>query len=98
MKGHRILLTPAVAEAVTHLSPDIKKLIRAALNEIARRPSAGKELQEELTGFLAFKTKRYRIIYTVDPPPRETIRVHAVGHRREVYELFSELMRRKNSE
>ena len=98
MKKYHLLLTPTVADALSHLAPDTKKLIRDALNEIAANPRGGKELQEELTGFLVFKTKRYRIIYTVDRPPHEKIRIHAVGHRREVYELFTELIRQKNSE
>ena len=91
---YSIKLIPVAASYIRKLHPQNKKLIRASLLELAQHPYSGKELQEELTGFWSYKPKRFRIIYRISDIEK-TIFVFFVGHRKEVYELFTEHLKRK---
>ena len=91
---YTVKLTRTVAERITSLHPDIKKQLKAALKELSVEPYAGKELQEELTGFLSYRFQRYRVIYQVNEEDK-IIMVLMFGHRRDVYELFSEIVTNK---
>lgn len=88
---YSVKLTSTVAVAVANLHPDIKKQVKKSFKELAGDPYSGKELQEELASFLTYRFKRYRIIYKVDEPEKNII-VYMIGHRRDVYELFAELI------
>ena len=88
---YTVKFTRTVADRVSILHPDIKKQLRSTIKEISKEPYSGKELQEELSGFLSFRFLRYRIIYQVNDIDK-TIIVYMFGHRRDVYELFSELV------
>lgn len=88
--AYSVRLTKTVADKVAILHPDIKKQLRSAIDEVAANPYAGKELQEELSGYLSYRFNRYRIIYQVSEDDK-TITVVMFGHRRDIYELFSEL-------
>jgi mRNA-degrading endonuclease RelE of RelBE toxin-antitoxin system len=93
MKGFRIRLTPEAAGFIAKLHPENRKIIRQALDEIRQNPHSGYDLQEELSGFNSFRSKRYRVIYKVDEL-RHFIDVYLVGHRRDVYEQLGVLLRR----
>jgi len=94
---YAVKFTRTVAEKISTLHPDIKKQLKVAIKDISERPYSGKELQEELFGFLSYRFLRYRIIYQVNDIDK-TIIVYMFGHRRDVYELFSELVAQgKNS-
>ena len=88
---YTVRFTQTVAGMVSNLHPDIKKQLRVAIKEISAEPYCGKELQEELFDFLSYRIKRYRIIYKVDETEK-LITVYMVGHRRDVYDLFSALV------
>lgn len=88
---YTVKFSRTVADRVSTLHPDIKKQLRSAIKEMSKEPYAGKELQEELSGFLSFRFLRYRIIYQVNDFDK-TIIVYMFGHRRDVYQLFSELV------
>lgn len=87
-----VKLAVSVAEQVSKLHPDLKQELRVAVREISANPYLGKALQEDLQGFLSFRFKRYRIIYRVEDA-EQTVTIYMFGHRRDVYELFSELVR-----
>jgi mRNA interferase RelE/StbE len=87
-----VRFTPAAAKLVTKLHPEIKTMIRFALEELRSKPFLGDDLREELSGFKSFKPKRYRILYKFDED-ENTFDVYYVGHRREVYEKFMLLLR-----
>jgi len=91
---YAVKLTRTVAERITSLHPDIKKQLKVAVKEISNEPYAGKELQEELSGFLSYRFKRYRIIYQVNEQ-ENNLTIVMFGHRRDVYELFSEIVMTK---
>ena len=88
---YTVKFTKTVAKKVSTLHPDIKKQLRSAIKKISKEPYSGKELQEELSDFLSYRFKRYRIIYQVIETDKVII-VYMFGHRRDVYELFSELV------
>ena len=90
--AYAVKLTGSVAERAGKLHPDLKHDLRVAIREISATPYSGKSLQEDLQGFLSYRFKRYRIIYRVEDTTR-TVTVYMFGHRRDVYELFSELVR-----
>jgi mRNA interferase RelE/StbE len=46
----------------------------------------------ELSGLWKYKVRRFRIIYAVDRKTR-ILQVHAIGHRREVYEKLAKGLR-----
>ena len=91
MKKCRPKFTPEASRSIAHLPPEIKKLIRASIDELASQPFKGDELQMELSGFRSLKPKRYRIIYKVNESD-STIEIYYVGPRRDVYENFKRLL------
>lgn len=87
----QIKLTQTVAKLLVNFHPELKKRTKAALIDIANNPYIGKELQEDLSGYLTHRFKRYRVIYTIEEETK-TIIVHLVWHRRDVYELLAKLV------
>lgn len=83
--NYRLVIPPHVSEVIRHLPPDIKLSVRAALREIARNPGVGTPLRGDLAGLWKYRVRRFRIVYSTVEPSR-TLRIYAVGHRREVYE------------
>lgn len=94
---YQIFLSAAAARLIPRLHPDIKRLIKAALEEIGENPALGKNLQEELAGFLSYRARRYRIIYRVDQEANSVV-VYYAAHRSEVYERFADLLRQLDAE
>lgn len=91
---YRVQFTKTVAEKVASFHPDLKKLIKSSLSDIAKNPYAGKGLQADLSGFFSYRFRRYRIIYKPHDSEK-LILVYMVGHRRDIYELFSEYLKNK---
>jgi len=85
--------TPESARLVSKLHPDAKKCVKEAIEQIREEPFSGHELQDDLSGFRSYKSKRYRIVYRVNENEK-TIEVYHVGHRRDVYEQFRRLLAR----
>jgi mRNA interferase RelE/StbE len=91
MKQIRLKFTPEAARLLAKLHPEGKKLIKAGLDKLRQSPYLGDELQQELSGFKSYKIKRYRVLYDIDEK-QEIIQVYYVGHRRDVYEQFRDLL------
>ena len=85
--GYQIKITEFVNSIAKKLNPEIKKAARASLKDLAQNPYLGKELQAELKGFRSYRFLRYRIIYQVMAGEKVII-VWAIGHRRDIYDLF----------
>jgi addiction module RelE/StbE family toxin len=85
---YQVKFTQTASNAVSSFHPDIKKHIKASLKNLALHPYRGKALQEDLFGFLSYRVQRYRIVYKVIDQDKIII-VYMVGHRRNIYELFS---------
>jgi len=92
MRDLRIRFSPEAARFIAKVHPENRKIIRQALDQIRRNPYSGHDLQEELSGFKSFKSKRYRIIYKVEERS-SSIDIYVVGHRRDVYEQFRVLLK-----
>jgi mRNA interferase RelE/StbE len=91
MKKPKTRFTPESAKLISKLHPEIKKMIKSAFEELQKNAHAGDDLQEELSGFKSYKTKRYRIIYRYNED-ENSIDVYYVGHRSDVYEQFRILL------
>lgn len=84
---YQVKLAETVSKRVAGFHPELEKRTKKALTEISQNPYAGKELQEDLKGYLSFRFKRYRVIYT-----EKTVTVYLISHRRDVYELSAKLV------
>ena len=91
MKSLRIRLTPEVARLLSKLHPESKKLIKSALQELLQAPYSGHDLQEELSSFKSYRSKRYRILFRVNEE-EQVIEVYYIGHRKDIYEQFKRLL------
>jgi len=91
MKAWRVRFTVEASRLVSGLHPEIKKQIKIELNGLRENPYAGKNLQEELSGFKSQRSKQHRIIYDIDES-QKSIRVYFVGRRSDVYEQFRRLL------
>jgi len=91
MKKLRLKFTPEAARLIAKLHPEAKKLIKTGLDELRQNPFLGDDLQQELSGFKSCKIKRYRVLYAIDEE-EGAIQVYYVGHRRDVYEEFRDLL------
>jgi mRNA interferase RelE/StbE len=94
MKKYRVRYTPEAGQIIKNLHPQMKALIRDAVDELLEKPFSGHELQFELKGFRSRKVKRYRIIYKVNEE-EYSVDVYYVGHRRDIYESFQKLIQSK---
>ncbi len=91
MKDIRLTFTPEAAKLLSRLHPESKKFIKEGLTELRQNPHLGDDLQQELSGFKSYKIRRYRILYDINEE-EGVIQVYYVGHRRDVYEQFRDLL------
>jgi mRNA-degrading endonuclease RelE of RelBE toxin-antitoxin system len=89
MKRVPVFLTVTAQQRLRHLHPDLKRLLRRALDELASHPMKGKPLQEELAGLWSLRVSHYRVIYQID---ESSITVIFLGPRRTVYEQLREML------
>ncbi len=75
------------------LHPQLKKKIRAALQEIIDDPHTGKALKDELKGLWSYRIKRIRIIYRFTS--KKYIDIIAIGPRKNIYEETYKLLKKK---
>jgi mRNA-degrading endonuclease RelE of RelBE toxin-antitoxin system len=93
----KLLYSETCRDQIRALSPTVKPLVKAKLEQIAATPFLGKFLEKDLSGYLSFRAKRYRIIYKIREKER-VIEIYHVGHRRDIYELFGEQIRKQSRE
>ena len=77
---------------IKKLNPHLKPIVKAKIEYISANPYTGKLLEKELSGYLSFRAKRYRIVYKVEEDSK-TIEIHYVGHRKDIYETFGAQLR-----
>jgi len=90
--SYRLRILPAAAERIRHLPPDLKRGIREAVRAIAADPVRGEPLKRELSGYLKYRVRRFRIVYQVDRTAR-IVRILAIGRRSTIYEEVAERIR-----
>jgi mRNA-degrading endonuclease RelE of RelBE toxin-antitoxin system len=86
----KLIYSETSLKQIKKLHPYLKPLVKAKIERISANPHLGKLLEKELSGNLSFRSKRYRIIYKVE---ENTIEIHYIGHRRDIYELFGDQLR-----
>ena len=87
--GYRLIYSETSRRQIAKLHPEIKPVIRSRVEKLRLSPFAGKRLEKELAGYRSLRAERFRIIYKLDEA-EETIEIHYVGHRKDIYELFAE--------
>ena len=82
--GARTLRVPqSVGESIRALHPELRRKVRAALDEILDDPGCGKALKDELGGLWSLRVGAHRVIYRMLAGVCEIV---AVGPRRTIYE------------
>ena len=84
----RLVITPKVQEALRAFSPETKRYIRGALEDLVKDPWIGKPLRDELAQLYSFRAKRFRIVYQIERPII-TVVVVGIGPRKTIYEKLA---------
>ncbi len=87
---YRVCLAPVVAKVVSSIHPDIRRMLKTGMLELAANPNIGKELLDDLAGFRSHRVKRYRIVSSIDVE-HHLIKVYMIGHRRDIYDIVAAL-------
>jgi len=91
MKRFRTRYLPEARDAAKKLTPEIKPHVRDAIEELLHNPFAGKELVDKLSSFRSLPVGKYRVIYLIIED-QHIIEIHFIGHRRDVYSNFKEML------
>ncbi len=93
VEKYKLSYSETSLKQIKKLHPHLKTIIKAKIESINANPYTGKLLEKELSGYLSLRAKRYRIIYKVKEDTK-TIEVHYIGPRRDIYETFSDQLRK----
>lgn len=88
----KLIYSATSRQQIKKLHPHLKPIVKEKIESISADPYIGKLLEKELSGYISFRAKRYRIIYKVIEDIK-TIEIHYIGHRKDIYEIFSERLR-----
>lgn len=91
-ESRRLRVPDSLVEQVRKLHPDLKRKVRAALDDLVADPSIGKGLRDDLEGLRSLRVGRLRIIYRESGSMIDLI---AVGPRTTIYEETSRLIARE---
>jgi mRNA-degrading endonuclease RelE of RelBE toxin-antitoxin system len=97
MKKTNVFYTEAVVSYLRHLSPQNKPYLKSFIEELGENPLAGRPLQRELSGYHVLRYKKYRIIYEYHHN-LNTVDIVFAGLRKDVYQLFAEILRRRKKD
>ena len=89
----KLIYSATSSKQIKKLHPRLKPIFKARIEQISSDPYIGKLLERELSGYLSFRAKRYRIIYKVQEATK-TIEIHYIGHRKDIYETFGDQLRK----
>jgi mRNA interferase RelE/StbE len=90
--NYRLLYSDTSRQQIRRLHPQIKPHVKNNLEQISENPYLGKRLERDLSGYLSFRSQRYRIIYKIREEEK-VVEVYYVGHRKDIYELFGDEIR-----
>lgn len=88
---YRLLYSQTSGERIRSLHPQIKPIVKTQIEKLKEDPYLGKALEKELSGYYSLRTRKFRIIYKIDHQ-KQIVEIHYVGYRKDVYELFKELL------
>ena len=89
MMSYRLLYSETSRKQIRELHPQIKPVVKSKIEKLRENPFSGKWLEKELSGYLSMQAKRFRVIYKISDN-NQTVEIHYVGHRKDIYELFKE--------
>ena len=92
--AYRLLYSHTSRDQIRSLHPQVKPVVKGKVERLKENPFLGKPLEKELSGYYSLRSKRFRISYRIDHD-NHLIQVYYVGHRRDVYQLFRELLSRE---
>ena len=92
---YQLLYSETSREQIRKLHPQIKPVVKFKIEKLQESPFSGKWLEKELSGYLSMQPKRFRVIYKVRDND-QTVEIHYVGRRKDIYELFKEAITNKN--
>lgn len=92
---YRLKLSEAIRSLIQGLHPELKRKVRAALEQILQDPSSGKALRDGLEGFRSLRVGSFRIVYRVSS---RAIEIVAIGPRSNIYEYTLRIIRRERQE
>ena len=87
--SYQLLYSETSRKQIRKLHPQIKPVVKSKLEKLQENPFSGKWLEKELSGYLSMQAKRFRVIYKIKDT-YQTVEIHHVGHRKDIYELFRE--------
>jgi mRNA interferase RelE/StbE len=76
---------------IRSIHPQSKPLIKKHIEELKENPFLGKPLEREVSGFYSLRINKFRVLCEIDHEKR-LIRIHFVGYRKNIYELFRKLI------
>ena len=91
-RERRLRVPDDVVLLLREMHPGLRRKLRAALEEIARDPSVGDALRDELAGLMRLRVGRLRIVYRIRA---RVIDVVAIGPRATIYEEIKARQREK---
>jgi mRNA interferase RelE/StbE len=91
MMVYTLLYSRTSRDQIKSLHPQIKPFIKSHIEQLKENPYLGKGLERELSGYYSLPMKRFRIIYNMDHQ-RHEVYIHYVGHRKNIYELFRDVL------
>ncbi|CAB1058301.1 hypothetical protein D1BOALGB6SA_3057 [Olavius sp. associated proteobacterium Delta 1] len=86
---YKLLYSETSMKQIRKLHPQIKPVVKSKIEKLQETPFDGKGLEKELAGFQSMRAKRFRIIYKIRGND-QTVEIHDVGHRKDIYELFKD--------
>jgi len=87
--SYQLLYSATSRKQIRKLHPQIKPVVKSKTERLQENPFFSKWLEKELSGYLSIQAKRFRVIYKIRDND-QTIEIHYVGHRKDIYELFKE--------
>ena len=93
-RARRLRILDEISDRVRPLHPDLKRKIRATIDELLSNTVQGKPLRGQLLGFNSVRIGRVRVIYRV---VQDIVEVLTIGPRRTVYDEAERLTTRRRS-
>src|SRR2546428_5865571 len=93
--ARRAVFLEQARDSVRALPPDVKRRVRAAIDELKADPTRGEPLGGELSGLLRARIGRYRVVYRATA---NAVEVVAGGPRRTSYVDLERLRRGRGAE
>ncbi len=87
--SYQLLYSETSRKQIRKMHPQIKPVVKSKIEKLQENPFSGKWLEKELSGYLSTRAKRFRVIYKIRDND-QTVEIHYVGHRKDIYELFKE--------